>query len=133
MPKTILQKIKDIEADPALVREVQRQAIDIILDAVGTSKWEDFIRNFVDNENPHQLARLRLKDEAGTDPYIRQTVAYLIANPTCGMDTPMRLHENIDELLDIDIPYDSAPAGEEDSSSLTEDHQKTADDEKTEG
>jgi len=129
MKKTILKKIMEIEADPALVRRVQRQAISIVLDAVGTAKWEEFIGNFVDNENPDQLARLRLQDSTGEDPYIRQTVAYLIANSTCGMDTPMRLHENIDEKLDIDIPYESARTKEDDLSRENQSYRDTNDEE----
>lgn len=104
MPKTIMDKIREIQNDAsgASMIRVQQQAISIILDAVGTPKWNEFIRNFVDNDNPIQLARLKLQDDLKDDPYIRQSVAYLLSNPTCGMDTPTRLDDFV-EILDIGL------------------------------
>ena len=105
MPKTLMDKIKEIQNDAsgASMIRVQRQAVEILLDAVKSDKWDKFLENFVDkNDNPKLLARLNLQDDLKDDPYIRQSVAYLLSNSTCGMDTPLRLSEFV-EVLDIGL------------------------------
>jgi hypothetical protein len=99
---------------------VQRQAIEILLDAVNSEKWDDFIKNFVDNDNPKQLARLKLEDDLKEDPYIRQSVAYLLSNPTCGMDTPSRLSEFVG-ILDVGISREKLTVAAETQQSATDD------------
>lgn len=106
MPKTILEKIKAIQSEPnfdELNSEIQPLVLEMILSLIKDPKWMEFISHFVDNDNPDQIARLTLKDNLGNDPYIKQTVAYLFTNSMCGGTTVDRLHEHIDNLLDVGI------------------------------
>jgi hypothetical protein len=108
MPKTILEKIKELQADPSydeLNTEIQPLVIKMILSLVGTDEWEEFIKHFTDNENPAQIARLTLNDDLKNDPWVKKTVAYLFANSVCGGTTGKRLHEGIENFLDVGIDY----------------------------
>lgn len=107
MPKTIDDMIKEVQNDPdpahTLHNKLQDQAIALILTAVDKTEWEDLMKNFVDDNNSAQLARLKLQDSFGQEKYIRKAAAYLVANITCGGATPGRLNERINGILDIGL------------------------------
>jgi hypothetical protein len=119
-PITILDKIKEFRDDPnaQTLTDLKPLAMQIILDSIGKPQWEEIIKHFADEKNPEnvraaQLARLRLEDDLSQSDegtYLKQTVAYLMANITCGGSTGTKLHINIDEKLDDGIDYGAAPS-----------------------
>jgi hypothetical protein len=106
MARTIDDMIRKIQNDPdpnhTLHNELRDKAIAIILKSVGTDDWNEFMKHFVDDD-PAQLARLNLKDSFSNELYIRKSVAYLVANITCGGSTPDRLNDRIQTILDIGL------------------------------
>lgn len=65
-------------------------AIDAIhagLSNVPGSPWETYMKQFVDNNNPDQLARLLATDQTINDPGQRMHRAYLVGNSVCATTT----------------------------------------------
>ena len=84
MPKTIFQKIEDVQerakTDPDFAAQVKDQAIAAIYQGFGKEAWDAYMRNFADTEK--QLTRLTTTDGDGIT-YVRESRAYLVSNSVC--------------------------------------------------
>jgi hypothetical protein len=60
-------------------------AIDAILGGIGSSEWRKYMINFASTSN--QLARLSGDDDFKDEEYGAETLAYIVANSTCTIDT----------------------------------------------
>ena len=109
MADSIKARIEEIKSEPlhTTLNQLQIEAIELILSAVGTPKWEKFVGHFADAQHPEQLKRLKLEDDLSDDTYIRQTVCYLVANCVCGGGTGSRLADNIGGQLDVGLKSNS--------------------------
>lgn len=103
---TIVQKIREkiaaVEANQVVGQvgfQLQEEAIAAILGGLGSEAWTTYMKNFADT--PEQLARLTAQDSAGNDPYVRKSLAYLVSDAVCGLDTISRLKDRLEDgLLD---------------------------------
>ena len=103
MPKTIKERRAEIAQDGALQLKLQSEATKLMLKAIKEPEWKSFVANFIDNNNPEQLLRLTLQDEMASDPYILQSVTYLLSTPMCGMATPSAILDTSMDVLDVGI------------------------------
>jgi hypothetical protein len=99
--ENIQNKIKEQEDDKTgrVTSELREQSLAAILGGLGSDAWETYMKNFVDADNPKQLARLMGEDEAAGDPYMRKEIAYLVANASCGSITRTKLDQGLSENL----------------------------------
>jgi hypothetical protein len=97
--ENINKKIAEAVADKTgqVSDQLQDEAIAAILGGLDSDAWTTYMKNFVDADRPEQLLRLRAKDSAGNDPYMRKAIAYLVANATCGIFTRLRLVERLED------------------------------------
>jgi len=101
--ENIEKKIDEQVNDKAgrVTSELREQSLAAILGGLGSDAWETYMKNFVDADNPKQLARLQGKDETAGDPYMQKEIAYLVANASCGSITRTKLDQGLTEgLLD---------------------------------
>ncbi len=101
--KNIKQKIEEQQNDTSgrVTSELREQSLAAILGGIESDAWEIYMKNFVDADNPKQLARLMGEDETAGDPYMRKEIAYLVANASCGSITRTKLDQGLTEgLLD---------------------------------
>lgn len=78
--------------------ELKVAAIKAALGGVGSDDWRNYMTIFADNEA--QLKRLTAKDAQAGNPWVKETSAYMVANGTCGGETPQFLLQGVDEKID---------------------------------
>lgn len=85
--------------------KLKAAATEAALKGMGSAEWKNYMTIFADSKE--QLARLTGDDSHA--PYVRQMSAYLVANGTCGGETPHNLAQGIDESIDddLDVPTDT--------------------------
>lgn len=111
MPKTIREKILEEQAkifsdEPEVsseaINRLRNQAIEAMYNGPRSPQWITFMKNFVDNDNEAQLARLteRRSEDILCNRYIDLARTYLIANATCTPNTTTHFLDGIDDILD---------------------------------
>ena len=96
----IHRQIKDKPGDPALAKKMQELAVKAMYSGINHDDWKQYMSNFA--SNPKQLQRLIGKDEVfNNTEYGRLTLAYVVANSTCGMGTDTETGRDMsDEMLE---------------------------------
>lgn len=107
----IIEKINQIHceiySDPTgqggqLAARLQYKAVKLILDGPGDGKanLKDYMSEFASDDK--QLSRLMGEDPVfNNNPWARQTLAYLVANSTCGIATGTGTRNNMtDDMVD---------------------------------
>jgi hypothetical protein len=89
--------------DPAPLIENANLAIAAIHEGVNSQAWETYMKQFVHNDNPDQLARLMATDGTVDDPAFRMHRAYLLGNAVCATTTDTGLHVTVNT-IDGNIP-----------------------------
>jgi hypothetical protein len=83
----IIEKVRLIMAanaeNDAAAIENARKAVAAIQGGIQSLAWEEYMRQFVDNNNPTQLARLKGTDGTLDDLEVSSKRAYLAANAVC--------------------------------------------------
>lgn len=82
-------------------------AVNAALGGINSEAWRKYMTIFADNEA--QLNRLTAKDPQAVNPWIKETSAYMVANGTCGGETPNNLLQGIDERIDADLSFTTDP------------------------
>ena len=105
--KQIHSQIKDNPDDPALAQKMQELAVKAMYSGINHDDWKQYMSNFA--SSPEQLQRLIGKDEAfNNTKYGRLTLAYVVANSTCGMGTTTETGRDMSpgmlEALDSGLP-----------------------------
>jgi hypothetical protein len=118
--------IKNHPAGPALANELQLAAVKAIQSGLGGFDWKNYMCNFA--SNPEQLNRLVGDEDAfNATLYGKDSLAYLVANSTCGMTTETRtasfmnleMLDGLDRnLLDDDLPVPDCEAAENPAGSI---------------
>jgi hypothetical protein len=104
----VLAKKAEILADPAKAAANQRLAIPAVTGGVGSTAWETYMKQFVSNNDPEQLARLLATDGTGGDQDLIDCRAYLVSNGVCGEGTRQRFNENV-KTIDRDLEVNCEP------------------------
>lgn len=100
--------VKDqAETGGLLALPLQVLAVEATLGGVKSPAWKIYMRILASNEA--QLKRLTAEDPLAGEKYVRETSAYMVANATCGGQTPNRLAEFLDERIDLDVAEQTDP------------------------
>ena len=98
----IASRMEEVQADPSgdTADRMSQEAFAALFAGVKSPEWELFMHNFVDDQNPDQLARLTFKDSTASDPMMMKNVVYLAATSMCTAATITKIPEyiNIDTL-----------------------------------
>ncbi len=81
----VLEKKKEIKADPVKARDNRDLAIPAIHAGARSMAWEKYMRQFADT--PKQLERLMATDGTLGDVDMDERRAYLVSNAVCGSRT----------------------------------------------
>jgi hypothetical protein len=108
----ILQKVKAVRMNPIGVtaEDVRRKATAATLGGVASPQWQDYMLMFA--ETPEQLSRLLLLTGEAATPEMQRTLAYLVASGAVGVDTFLKLEENIQTLSILDGLSDMPLSGD---------------------
>lgn len=112
----IERRIEEVNADPteSVADRISREAFEALFGGVTSAEWTTFMRNFVENQSPSQLARLTLNDSQATDPALRRALVYVAASSMCGAATITMLTNYVNlDVLDktLDCPPADGGAG----------------------
>lgn len=125
---SIQQNIKNmitaIEKDESLSQTLRLEAVEAIYDGPGSKAWKDYLSRFATPGNKAELARLTGENDVPCPQnadYARVARAYLIANITCGTPTYKRLHEGVDNNLDLTLPPNTPDATGDEARAKDED------------
>ena len=99
----IIDKMDDIHLaiykDPEgaggdLAEKLQELAFPAVVEGLGSPEWEKYMSEFV--STPAQLARLMGNEEVfNNNSWAKQTLAYIVANSTCGIETTTGTRKNL--------------------------------------
>ena len=119
--KKIAGKINEIHTrltnDPVgtanMANDLQKLAAQAALGGIKSRAWEQYMRKFASNKD--QLKRLIGEDTNFNDnaPWAAESLAYIVANSTCGVDTATHTINNMPvdwvENLDRNLRDDEEP------------------------
>ena len=98
----IIEKVRSVmaanAANEAAEIENARKAVAAIQGGIQSIAWEEYMRQFVDNNNPAQLARLKGTDGTLDDLDLTIKRAYLAANAVCAPGSTDHLDRNVDTI-----------------------------------
>ncbi len=89
--------------DKPFCNEVQTKALAAIRVGQGKPEWETYMKLFVDDGHPEQLARLMGIDATANDDVKNQQRAYLVADGTCTTETVTNFGANATDALDVGL------------------------------
>jgi hypothetical protein len=98
----IIDKVRSVKTENITNRDDEienaRKAVAAIQGGIQSLAWEEYMRQFTDNGNPDQLARLKGTDGTLDDLALSVKRAYLVANAVCAPGSTDQLDRGVDTI-----------------------------------
>jgi hypothetical protein len=104
----VLDKKTQLITQPGAAGAHQNLAIAAVTGGILSPAWETYMKLFVSNNDPEQLARLLATDGTANDQTLIDCRAYLVSNGVCGETTRLRFEENV-KSIDRDLETNCEP------------------------